>query len=128
MMILRKITRHCEIFARKSKQFAEFANAVKQPSTNKTRESSVNPLILRESKCDNLLIRFSIIDFLYLLTTRVLDCHDLTSSSLAMTSKGSESAICLAMMRKTHLLRHPSAREGEFFASQISLKGAKMVT
>ena len=33
-------------------------------------------LTLRESKCDYLLIQFWVIDFVYLLDSRDLDCHE----------------------------------------------------
>ena len=74
MTIWRKITRHCEIFVRKSKQ-----------SISVAYESYMNRLL-----CVNLwlglLIRFWVIYFLYLLKSRVLDCHENPADFLAMTN------------------------------------------
>ena len=58
------LLRHCE--------------ALKKPkqSTNATRESNANRLLCENLK-QNLLIRFWVIDFVFLLNSRDLDCHDL---------------------------------------------------
>ena len=96
----RILTRHCEILARKSKQ-----------SILAIRESKAIRLLYMNLRLD-LLIRFWIIARIYLLMTRDLDCHAEPKARLAMTSKGSESAIRFAIINKTHPLA-PSAREGE---------------
>ena len=90
MTIWHKITRHCEIFARKSKQ-----------SISATYESLENFLSYANLWLD-LLIHFSVIYFLYLLKSRDLDCFGLFTKALAMTNKKSESAIRIAMTEILH--------------------------
>ena len=126
----------------------EEAKLTKQ-SISAIRESKANCLLYANLWL-GLSIRFSIIYFIYLLKTRVLDCHENATHFLAMTSEGSESVICLAMTKRLYLLIRflviaihnllttrgldsslralRYAQNDKFFNPQISLKGAKMVT
>ena len=120
----RKITSHCEIFARKSKQ-----------SISAIRESKAIRLPLANLRLDSS-IHFWVIDSLDFLKSRDLDCFgdksprndSKTSPSLAEGDKGgglkarNNSSAKFSNNESTHPLA-PSAREGEAVKFTLTREG-----